>query len=90
MHALGRAGRGRGLTQKKFYEHAKASIPDLEAKVAAGDFKELLEMLRSSIHAVGSLSPSADELCEAVTGKPLDPQVFVAYLTSKYEALYDL
>ena len=47
-------------------------------------------MLRSSIHAVGSLYPSADELCEAVTGKPLDPKVFVAYLTSKYEALYDL
>ena len=77
-------------SKKKFYEHAKASIPDLEAKVAAGDFKELLEMLRSSIHQVGSLYPSADELCEAVTGKPLDPKVFVAYLTAKYEALYDL
>ena len=47
-------------------------------------------MLRSSIHQVGSLYPSADELCEAVTGKPLDPKVFVSYLTSKYEALYDL
>ena len=47
-------------------------------------------MLRSNIHQVGSLYPSADELCEAVTGKPLDPKVFVAYLTSKYEALYDL
>ena len=57
--------------------------------MAAGDFKELLTLLKTQIHQVGSLYPSADELCEAVTGKPLDPKVFVSYLTSKYEALYD-
>jgi Zn-dependent M32 family carboxypeptidase len=39
---------------------------------------------------VGSLHPSADELCVAVTGQPLNPQVFVEYLKSKYTALYDL
>ena len=50
MHAPGRAGRGRGLTllRKKFYEHAKAEIPDLESKVAAGDFRELLTLLQDN------------------------------------------
>jgi Zn-dependent M32 family carboxypeptidase len=33
---------------------------------------------------------SADALLESVTGKPLDPSIFMRYLTDKYTALYQL
>ena len=38
----------------------------------------------------GSLYASPDELLQAVTGKPLDPNVYIRYLQNKYEALYKL
>ena len=48
------------------------------------------EWLRAKIHDVGSLHPSADDLCEAVTGAKLDPSVYVKHLDEKYSALYGL
>jgi Zn-dependent M32 family carboxypeptidase len=39
---------------------------------------------------VGSLYASGDELMVAVTGKPLDPQVYLRYLRSKYADIYKL
>lgn len=39
---------------------------------------------------MGSLPASGDELMVAVTGSPLDPAVFLNYLTSKYTELYKL
>ena len=39
---------------------------------------------------VGSLHPSGDALMQAVTGSPLDPTIFLAYLTAKYTTLYKL
>lgn len=39
---------------------------------------------------VGSLHTSGDELMKAVTGAPLDPQVFLAYIKDKYSELYRL
>ena len=38
----------------------------------------------------GSLYDSPDLLLSAVTGKPLDPQIYLTYLKTKYSALYDL
>jgi len=62
----------------------------LAADLAAGKFAPLREWLRGKIHTVGSLHPSADELCVAVTGEPLNPSVFVTYLMVKYTKLYNL
>lgn len=39
---------------------------------------------------MGSLPTSGDELMIAVTGAPLQPQVFLGYLRDKYSALYQL
>ena len=38
----------------------------------------------------GSVHVSADDLLLEVTGKRLDPSVFVSYLRSKYAAIYGL
>ena len=56
--------------------------------VAAGKFTPIRDWLREKIHSVGSLYPSADELCETVTGAPLDPSIYVEHLNKKYSALY--
>ena len=61
--------------------------PDAPSNVR-GDFKPIREWLRTNIHEKGSLYPSDDELCAQVTGKKLDPQVFLKYLDEKYSALY--
>ena len=76
----------------QIFDAAKAAIPDLEAKVAAGDFAPLRAWLGDEIHAVGSLYASPDELLAKVTGgsSGIDPKPFLAYLTAKYAALYGL
>jgi len=75
----------------QFWETAQEELgaQQLEEEVAAGDFGRLKEWLNGKIHSLGSLHPSADELCEAVTGSKLDPEVFVRYLDRKYRALYE-
>jgi Zn-dependent M32 family carboxypeptidase len=42
------------------------------------------------VHRVGSLYASPDELLVQVTGKPMDPSVYVGYLQRKYATLYGL
>ena len=74
----------------QIFEQARKSIPDLDKLLADGDFKPLKVWLNHNIHVSGSFFASCDELMTKVTGKPLDPQIFVRYLTSKYKDLYDL
>lgn len=71
----------------QFYEKAKQSIPDLETKIAQGDFKLLLQWLRDNIHQFGRQF-SSEALCEKVTGKPLDVGVFLKYADIKYRSIY--
>ena len=59
-------------------------------KISRGEFGEIREWLRTNVHEVGSLYDNPDELMTAVTGKPLDPAIYVAYLEKKYKELYKL
>ena len=52
------------------YTEAKEEIAGFDAIVASGDFTPIRDWLRAKIHNVGSLHPSADELCQAVTAGP--------------------
>jgi len=74
----------------QFYEAAEKALPGLDGEIRKGEFARLKQWLNEKIHAKGSLHPSADELCEAVTGEVLRPDAFVRYLTEKYTALYGL
>ena len=69
---------------------AEKDLPSLEADIAAGKFSGLKSWLNDRIHRSGSLHPSGDDLMRAATGSPLDPSVFLQYLTDKYTALYRL
>lgn len=60
---------------------------DLDSCLKAGDYASVLGWLRKKIHASGAaLLPK--ELCEGVTGKPLDAGHFVDYLNRKYSEIY--
>lgn len=74
----------------QIYECAVDKIPGLEASLAKGDFTPLREWLNEHIHRLGSLYASGDELMVAVTGKPLDPQIYLSYLRKKYSEIYKL
>ena len=50
----------------QLFAKAKTDIPELEAKIAAGQFKELKQWLNTHIHESGCTHPSADALLEAV------------------------
>lgn len=69
---------------------AKDDLPSLESDIAAGKFSSLKSWLNEKIHKSGSLHPSGDDLMRAATGSPLDPSVFLRYLTDKFTALYQL
>ena len=74
----------------QIFETAKTHIPDLENQISNGDFQPLKLWLNERIHKIGSLYASGDELMVAVTGKALDPQVYLRYLRSKYSEIYKL
>ena len=69
---------------------AAQDLPDLEQDIAAGRFGDLKAWLTGRIHVSGSLHPSGDDLMVAATGSPLDPSIFLEYLTAKYSELYQL
>jgi carboxypeptidase Taq len=62
-------------------------LPDTAAKIAEGEFEQLLEWLRSRIHRHGRRF-SATELCEHATGSPLSAAPFMQYLSEKLEPIY--
>ena len=69
---------------------AKKDLPNVEKDIEAGKFTELREWLREKVHSRGSVPQNGDELMKAVTGEPLNVQIFLDYLRDKYRALYKL
>lgn len=78
------------MSAVQIYETAKEQLPSLEKDIEEGNFKPLKEWLNKKVHSLGSLYPTADDLLVAVTGKPLDPQVFLTYLKNKYSNIYNI
>lgn len=75
------------LYAAQLWEAIQREIPDLEERIARGEFEPLLEWLRDRIHRFGRRY-SAEELCQRATGWPLRAEPFVNYLTRKLEPLY--
>eukprot|EP00931_Biecheleriopsis_adriatica_P059037 TRINITY_DN35261_c0_g1_i1.p1 TRINITY_DN35261_c0_g1~~TRINITY_DN35261_c0_g1_i1.p1 ORF type:complete len:596 (+),score=151.57 TRINITY_DN35261_c0_g1_i1:124-1788(+) len=78
------------MSAVQIFEVAKKDLPGLDDDIAAGNFSPLREWLNKNVHALGSLYPKADDLLEAVTGKALDPDIFLKYLQEKYREIYQL
>jgi len=78
------------MSAVQIFDAAKQELPGLDKDMALGDFTKLREWLREKVHSVGSLHPTADDLLLAVTGKPLEPQIFLRYIREKYSEVYKL
>ena len=72
----------------QIFHAARAALPALDEQIARGEFAPLKAWLNEHVHRRGSLHNNFDELLQAVTGKPLDPDLYVDYLRTKYSKLY--
>ena len=67
----------------------RRDLPDLDARLAAGDLAPIRAWLGPRIHRQGRLhAPRA--LVAAATGRDPDAATFVSQLEAKYGGLYDL
>lgn len=67
----------------------KATFPDFDERLAAGDTNFVLQWLREHLYAYGAIY-RPQELIKRVTGEAPDPQYFVRYLTDKFGKVYNL
>lgn len=77
------------MTAAQLFHHIKAKVmPDIDDKIARGEFTPIRDWLCTEIHQIGSLYPSLDDLLQQVTGEPLQPKYFLDYLDEKYSKVY--
>lgn len=72
----------------QFYAQASKDIPKLEKQIKAGNTTVLLDWLREKIHRHGRRY-EAEELCNMITGEPLNVKYFMDYASAKYADVYD-
>ncbi|GAB4387015.1 MAG: thermostable carboxypeptidase 1 [Phycisphaerales bacterium] len=75
------------LYAAQFWEKINQDIPTLEDQIRKGQFGELLTWLRTHIHRVGRQFKAA-ELCERVTGRPLQADPLMRHLENKLRPIY--
>lgn len=75
------------LMSGQFFAAARRALPELDASLAAGDVAPIRDWLKTHVHQHGARYLPAD-LVERATGAPLSSADFVAYLKTKYGALY--
>jgi carboxypeptidase Taq len=77
------------LYAAQFFETAVAQMPVIEEELAEGKTEALLGWLRDNIHRHGrKFTPR--ELVQRVTGRPLDHEPFIRYITTKFSEIYEL
>jgi len=77
------------IMSAQFFAAARRDLPQLDQQIAAGEFAPLREWLTSHIYRHGRKF-TAPELVERATGEPLSIAPYLAYLNTKYGALYGL
>ncbi|MFK7600932.1 carboxypeptidase M32 [Deinococcus sp. SM5_A1] len=73
----------------QFYAAAREQMPELEDTLLRGEYATLLGWLTDNIYQHGR-TYTPHELLTRVTGRGLDPQPYLDYLSSKYGELYEL
>jgi carboxypeptidase Taq len=68
---------------------ARRAFPDMDERLAKGETAFMREWLRRNVHRWGKVW-TATEICRRVTGEPLNPDHFAAYVTNKFTRLYGL
>ncbi len=71
------------MTAAQLFDTARQAHPDLEARIAQGDFAPLRTWLGAHVHGLASRY-STDELVKRATGRSLDAEVFKNHLRKRY------
>ncbi len=71
----------------QLHNKIKRDIPDIDDRVASGDFAPILAWLRERVHKHGKRY-RAEELIKRVTGEGLSEGLLLGYLREKYGGLY--
>jgi len=77
------------LYAAQLWQTINQQMPELDDDFAKGDFGRLLDWLNTNVHAHGRRY-GAGELCEKVTGRPLESQPLMDYLGGKLREVYRL
>ncbi|MFB6126240.1 MAG: carboxypeptidase M32 [Halolamina sp.] len=73
----------------QLFRAAEDDLGDLDDRIEAGEFADLLGWLREHVHRHGKRYET-NELVEAATGEEFTAEYFLDYVETKYGALYDL
>jgi carboxypeptidase Taq len=71
------------ILSAQFFEAAKRALPDLDAKIARGEFSPLRLWLTENVYRYGSKF-TADEITLRATGQELSIEPYLAYLRGKF------
>ena len=77
------------LYSAQIYSTLRQQYSNFDERLASGDTAFILEWLRNKMYVFGAIYQPAT-LMERVTGDPPNPEFFTRYLTSKFEAIYQL
>ncbi|MDB5259837.1 MAG: Thermostable carboxypeptidase 1 [Candidatus Nomurabacteria bacterium] len=77
------------LYSAQIFAIMKREMPNMEKKMAKGEFTEAGEWLKKNIHSLGR-TYSSGELIKKVTGEKLNSSYFIEYIEKKYKDLYTL
>ncbi len=73
----------------QFFQQAEKELPDLQHQMEQGNTEHLLSWLQENIYQQGR-HYTATELCEKITGEPLNFQYFYEYAKQKFGAIYEV
>jgi carboxypeptidase Taq len=71
----------------QLYKEAEKALKNLGKDLELGKIGALLQWLRNQVHNKGRFYTS-EELCETISGKPLDVGYFINHLLEKYVSIY--
>jgi len=67
----------------QWFAAMRRAMPDLDARIGAGDLSAVFNWLRDNIWSQASIWPT-DELVRRASGETLNPAHFRAHLESRY------
>jgi carboxypeptidase Taq len=67
----------------QLWDSLRASVPELDAQIARGEFGGLFGWLRENVHALGA-KVAVNELMKQATGQPLSAAALLRYLEAKF------
>lgn len=73
----------------QLFDHATSQDPGIEAALEKADYAPLRDWLTDNVCQHGRRF-GRDELLEQATGRPLDPEPYIAHLTKKFSDIYAL